>query len=77
MDFFQWGHLRSIIYETPVTWDVDLVSWLAIAAPDVQDMVAIYANVRRFMRQRYEARIIIGGRSFERLLWHVDLEKGL
>lgn len=37
VDFFLWGHLKSIICDTLVDSYVDLVPRLAVAARDVQD----------------------------------------
>lgn len=57
--------------------DVDLVAIFFIASGDVQDTAGIYDNVRSSMLQRCEAYLMVGVRSFEYFLCHVDLTKGL
>lgn len=68
IDFFLWGHLKSIVYEIPVDSDVELIARLTITAGDLQDLAGVYANIRCSMRQRYEACIVVGSRSLQYLL---------
>ena len=68
LDFFFWGHIKSMVYETPIESDEDLVARLSVAAGNVDDMPDIFANVRQSMRRRCESCINVGGRSFEHLL---------
>ena len=68
LDFFLWGHLKSLVYETPVMSREDLVARIVAAAGEIRETPDIFANVRRSMIRRYETCIRVGGRSFEQFL---------
>lgn len=68
LDFFFWGHIKSMVYESPITSEEDLVARLSVAAGSVRDMPDVLTNVRHSMRRRCESCIAVGGRSFEQLL---------
>lgn len=68
IDYFLWGHLKAIIYETPVDSIEDLVARLSIAAASVREMPGIFGTVRQSLLRRYQACITVGGRNFEHLL---------
>lgn len=68
LDYFFWGHLKSLVYETPVDSPEDLVARIIAAAGDVRDMPGIFETVRQSLRRRCEACLTVGGRSFEQLL---------
>ncbi|GFS86802.1 uncharacterized protein TNCV_2407771 [Trichonephila clavipes] len=38
IDFFLWGHMKSLVYASPVDSNEALVAWIAIVAGDIQEM---------------------------------------
>ncbi|GBM10039.1 hypothetical protein AVEN_115868-1 [Araneus ventricosus] len=68
LDYFLWGYVKSLVYETPVNSAEDLVAGIAAAAGEVRDTPGILANDRSSIRRRCEACITARGRNFEHLL---------
>nr|XP_015922443.2 uncharacterized protein LOC107450974 [Parasteatoda tepidariorum] len=68
LDFYLWGHMKSIVYETPVTSDMDLIARIAEAAVRVRDTPGQFERVRESMRRRCETCIVANRRNFEHLL---------
>jgi len=68
LEFFFWGHIKSLVYESPFTSEEDLVARLSVADGHVIDMPDVFSNVRRSMRRRCESCIAVGGSSFTHLL---------
>ncbi|GFU60264.1 uncharacterized protein TNCV_4249611 [Trichonephila clavipes] len=46
LDFFLWGHMKSLVYSSPVDSDEALVVRIAIVAGDIREMPGVFANVR-------------------------------
>ncbi|GFU53978.1 uncharacterized protein TNCV_5057011 [Trichonephila clavipes] len=67
-DLFFWGHIKSLVYESPVTSAEDLVARLSVAAGHVIDMPDVFSDLSRSMRRRCECCVTFGGRTFEHLL---------
>lgn len=68
IDFFLWGHLKALVYETPIDSDEDLIARLSIAAATVRETPGIFEKVRQSLTKRYQACIDVGGKTFEQLL---------
>lgn len=68
LDFFLWGHMKALVYETPVVSQEDLVARVAAAAYDIQHRPGIFERVRENMTRRCHACIESGGRNFEQFL---------
>ncbi|GFU50622.1 uncharacterized protein TNCV_235841 [Trichonephila clavipes] len=68
LDFFLWGHMKSLVYASPVDSDEALVARIAIVAGENREMPGVFANVRHSLRRRCEACIFAGGRFFEKFL---------
>ena len=68
LDFFLWGYVRSLVYETPVESEEDLVARIIAAFEKVQNQSGIFENVRNSMLRRCETCIAVQGRHFEHLL---------
>ncbi|GFV60961.1 uncharacterized protein TNCV_4716151 [Trichonephila clavipes] len=62
------GHIKSLVYESPVTSAEDLVARLSVAAGHVIDMPDVFPDLSRSMRRRCECCVTVGGRTFEHLL---------
>ncbi|GBN43452.1 hypothetical protein AVEN_243422-1 [Araneus ventricosus] len=68
LDYFLWGYVKSLVYETPVNSAEDLVECIAVSGGEIRNTPSIFANVRSSMRRRCEACITARGHNFERLL---------
>lgn len=68
LDFFFWGHMKSIVYETPVESGEDLIARIAIAAGDISDDPRMVARVHSSLLNRCRLCIRVNGRHFEQLL---------
>ncbi|GBN38054.1 hypothetical protein AVEN_196045-1 [Araneus ventricosus] len=68
LDYFLWGHLKSLVYPTPVDSDEDPVARISVDAARVREIPAIFERVRQSLHLRCQACIAVGGRNFEQLL---------
>ncbi|GFW47259.1 uncharacterized protein TNCV_57121 [Trichonephila clavipes] len=68
LDYFFWGQMKSLVYETPVNSTEELVARITAAAGEIRNTPEMLSNVRRSMKRRCEACITCGGRQFEHLL---------
>lgn len=68
LDFYLWGTMKSQVYDTPVTSDMDLVARISITAARILEMPGIFENVRQSMSSRCRACIQENGRNFEHIL---------
>ncbi|KAJ4443930.1 hypothetical protein ANN_05719 [Periplaneta americana] len=68
LDFFLWGHMKQLVYETVVETEEDLVARITIAADAIANMPGIFERTRQSMIRRCTARIQANGREFEQFL---------
>ncbi|GFY24861.1 transposase-like protein [Trichonephila clavipes] len=68
LDYFFWGQMKSLVYETPVNSAEELEERISAAAGEIRNTPEILSNVRRSMKRRCEACITCGGHQFEHLL---------
>ena len=68
LDFYLWGHMKPLVYETLVASYMDLISRIAKAASRVRDTPGQFERVRESMRRRCKTCIVANGRNFEHLL---------
>ncbi|GFX69698.1 uncharacterized protein TNCV_1770661 [Trichonephila clavipes] len=68
LDFFLWGHMKSLVYASNVNSDEALVARIAVVAGEIRDMPGVFANVRHTLRWRCEACNFAGGHFFEQFL---------
>ena len=68
LDFFLWGYLKSVVYETPVESREDLVDRIFNAADAVRAMPNIFTRVQESLCNRYRTCLVVGGRNFEHFL---------
>jgi hypothetical protein len=52
VDYFLWGHMKSLIYETPVELEEDLVARIAVATGNFSEMPGVFGDVRNSLRRR-------------------------
>lgn len=68
LDFFLWGHIKSLVYTTPVNTLDDLRNRILDAFETIRNTPRVFENVRASMRRRAEACIRVGGGHFQQLL---------
>ena len=68
LDFYLWGHVKSLVYETPVESKQDLIGRITAAVEIIQNEDQIFCVVRRNHMPRLNRCIEVGGRHFEQLL---------
>ncbi|GBO34944.1 hypothetical protein AVEN_219592-1 [Araneus ventricosus] len=68
LEFFCWGQMKTLVYDTPIDSVEDVVARLSVTAEEIQDLPEIFQNVRNSMRRRCEACMTASGRNFEHLL---------
>lgn len=42
LDFFLWGHIKTMVHDTPVDSGEELVAWIAVAAREILDIPEIF-----------------------------------
>ncbi|GFV12386.1 transposable element Tcb1 transposase [Trichonephila clavipes] len=68
LDFFLWGAMKGLVYDTPVVSEMDLVVQISIAAARIHEMPGVFEDVRQSMSRRCHACIHANGRNFKLFL---------
>ncbi|KAJ4425767.1 hypothetical protein ANN_27390, partial [Periplaneta americana] len=68
LDFYLWGHLKSLVYSSPVPDLESLRNRIVACSEDIRNTPGVWDRVRRSMRRRCEVCIQAGGGHFEHLL---------
>lgn len=68
LDFFLWGHLKSIVYSTPINTIDDLRNRIIGGFETIRNTPGMLERVRQSMRRRVEACITAGGSHFQQFL---------
>jgi len=68
MDLFLWGHIKTLIYTSPVDSEEDLIARIVELAATIRQHPGIFEDIRQILLRRCRLCIEIGGRKFERLL---------
>lgn len=68
LDFFLWGHMKSLIYETPVESENDLLARIVVASGEIEDNPAVLERVHDSLQRRCRLCVAQNGRHFEQLL---------
>lgn len=68
IDFFLWGHLKSIVYASPVQSVEELRDRIVNGFNTIRQTPGIFQRVRESMRRRLDACVANEGRNFEQLL---------
>ncbi len=66
LDFFLWGHMKSLVYESPITTPMDLANRIETAYRSIP--VEIMLAVHRSLIHRAQVCLAEDGRHFEHLL---------
>ena len=62
------GHIKSLVYETPVLDEETLLARILVASDEVRGMPDVFGRVRQSFLHRCNACIECGGRHFEHTL---------
>ncbi|KDR08438.1 hypothetical protein L798_01785, partial [Zootermopsis nevadensis] len=68
LDYYFWGHVKSIVYETPVYDPEQLLARILAASDVVRETPEAFERMRQSFGRRCNACIECGGRHFEHLL---------
>lgn len=68
LDFFLWGHLKSLVYTTPVETVEELRNRIMASCNTIRNTPGIFERVRQSLRRRLEACVTVGGGHFEQFL---------
>jgi hypothetical protein len=52
LDFFLWGYMQSLVYETPAETRHDLVARIAVAGGTIREMPGIFQRVQHNIARR-------------------------
>ena len=62
LDFYQWGHMKSLVYQIPVDTVEDLLARVLGAAQEIQQTPGVMKRVYQNMSRRYNVCNKLGGR---------------
>lgn len=68
IDFFLWGHLKTLVYTTPVQSEEDLRNRIEDSCRVIRNTPGILERVRQSLIRRTNACIEVGGGHFQQLL---------
>jgi hypothetical protein len=68
LDFFLWGAMKALVYETPVDSEEDLVARIAVASGDIAEIPNVFESVKHSLQKRFEKCVEVHGGLFEQLL---------
>ncbi|KAJ8895193.1 hypothetical protein PR048_000518 [Dryococelus australis] len=69
LDFYLWGHVKTLVYDTPVNTREELETRIRVAFETLKNTQAIFNNVLRNLLRCCRACIECGGDHFEQLLY--------
>ena len=62
------GHMKTLIFSTPVQSEEDLVAKITAASGDISVIPRLFHNIRQSLRWKYHKYIDVGGGNFEQFL---------
>jgi len=68
LDFFLWGHLKTLVYTSPINTVEELRERIVAACDGIQNTPRIFERVRNSMRRRAEACRLSEGGHFQQFL---------
>lgn len=68
LDYYLWGHMKSLVYETPILSEEDLIGRIVEASERIRETPGVFVRVRQSLQRRLDACIRTNGRTFEQLL---------
>ena len=74
-NFFMRGFMKSMVYETSIDSEEDLVACIVSAAAEIRETPVIFARVRQSKARRCTVCLDVNGRVFQHLLrWDKKLD---
>ncbi|KAJ4449984.1 hypothetical protein ANN_01391 [Periplaneta americana] len=70
LDFYLWGHLKSLVYSSPVPDLESLRNRIVACSEDIRNTPGVWDRVRRSMRHRCETRTPLSGYSNTTTAWN-------
>lgn len=68
LDFFLWGHLKSLVYRTPIVDENNPRNRIVDSFNTIRNMPGIFKRVRHSMARRMQACVVTQGGHFEHLI---------
>ena len=69
LDFYLWGHLKSLVCETLIQSEQDFIGRIIIeASARISETLGVFDRVRQLLHRRLNACIGTDGRHFEQLI---------
>lgn len=68
LDFFLWGHMKSLVYTTPIEDKDDLIHRITEACETIRNTPGILERVRSSMRRRAKSCVMVDGGHFQQFL---------
>ena len=68
LDYFLWGHLKSLVYTTPVENVEDLRNRIIAGCNLIRNDPGVFERVRQSMRRRLDACMLARGGYFQQFL---------
>jgi hypothetical protein len=68
LDFFLWGYMQSLVYETPVETQHDLVARIAVATGTTWELPGIFQRVQHSKARQSRICNKVGGLHFKQIL---------
>ena len=68
LDFFLWGAMKNLVYETPVDSEIELVGRIVAAAEEIAEIPDVFQSVRQSLHERCVKCTEVNGGNFEQLL---------
>ena len=68
LNYFLWGAMKNLVYETPVDSEAQLVSRIAAAAEEIAKIPDVFQSVRQSFHERCVRCTEVNGGNFEQLL---------
>ncbi|GFW83240.1 uncharacterized protein TNCV_2508801 [Trichonephila clavipes] len=60
LDFFPWGHMKSLVYASPVDSDEPLVTRIAVVVGGIREKAGVFANVRHSLSRWWHLVCVVG-----------------
>ena len=68
LDFYLWGHLKSLVYSVPIVDELQLRQRIAYYCNEIKNIPGIFQRVRESWRKRAESCLEMNGAHMEHLL---------
>jgi hypothetical protein len=68
LDFFLWGYMQSLVYETPVETQHDLMARIVVAVGTIWEMLGILQRVQHNIARQCRICNEVSGCHFEQLI---------